>query len=68
MRYSIEYSSTTGYGWTEKSNTLKDYKGFIEEMRNNYYTHLTIWDSKKKDFIFWKRALQRKPDIDNLKS
>lgn len=66
MRYTIEYASTTGYGWKEESNSLGDFSGIIKEARKNYYMHLIIWDEKKKDFVFWKRAIHSKPDIDKL--
>ena len=67
-RYTINYSSTTGYGWKETSNSLSDYTSLIKMARNrDYYMHLVIWDDKKKDFVFWKRALQYTPDIDLLK-
>lgn len=66
-RFIINYcSGATGYGWREEADSLNDFQGLIKEIRGEYTARLTIWDSTKKDFIFYKRALSY-PEIDNIK-
>lgn len=68
MRYTVWYKSTTGYGWKRESNSLWDFTGLLKECRNgNYYISVHIYDERVKDFVFWKDALERKPEIDRLK-
>ena len=63
MRYHIEYS-TINYAWSEKTDSFAEVKRIANEFRYERHVRLTIWDAKKKDFIFWKRALCYRPDTD----
>lgn len=66
-KYSVDYcSGATGYGWSEKYDRLDEFEDFIDEMRNEYTAAVRVFDYDLGDFIFWKRTLSYKPEIDML--
>lgn len=66
-RYSVSYcSGATGYGWDAEYDRLDQFEDFINEMRDEITAAVRVWDNRREEFIFWKRALDWKPEIDML--
>ena len=64
-KYIINYESgATGSGWSKKVDTIKEVTYIIEELKDNYSAHITVFDNSIQDFIFWKNCLTYKFDID----
>ena len=67
-KYTVHYcSGATGYGWTTEFDCLNEFEGFVDEMRTCYTAFCSVWDDGIKDFIFYKRVLEYKPEIDMLR-
>lgn len=66
-KYIVEYASgACGYGWTHECDRLEEFEDFVNEMRNHYTAYLSVWDTTLDGFIFYKRTLEYRPDIDIL--
>ena len=66
-KYSVDYcSGATGYGWSHEYDRLDEFEDFIDEMRNEYTASVRVFDYDLGEFIFWKRTLSYKPEIDML--
>ena len=65
-KYTVDYSSTTGYGWVKDFERIEAVDSIVDEFRHNKYTRLTVWDNEHRDFIYWKDAFEREPYIDLL--
>lgn len=65
-KYTVSYSSNTGYGWSEECNSLKNVRSLIKEYKNNLYACITVWDNVKHKMLFDKRILEAKPTVDFL--
>lgn len=65
-RYTVSYTSgPTGYGWEQDVNSFAEVKRMVKSC-SVYTSMVTVWDSKKSDFIYWKRCLRYMPDTDLL--
>ena len=64
-KYIVDYSSTSGYGWTKEYDRVESVDGIVNEHRHNKYTGLTVYDCEHGDFIFWKDIFSG-PSIDLL--
>lgn len=66
-KYSVEYASgATGYGWTAEHDRLDEFEDFINEMRYEYTASVSVYDYSLSKFVYYKRCLSYKPEIDML--
>ena len=68
-RYSVSYTSdATGYGWEIQTDDIEEVRDIVnsESFGRNYTAYVTVWDNVLHDFIFWKRCLDYKPEIDRM--
>lgn len=71
MKYTINYTGSSCYGWTEKVNTIKEVKYILEGIEDKYYCKISVFDNQLNDFVYWKDILTSKAETDlinNLKS
>lgn len=65
-RYTMDYTSgATGYGWSEDTNSLAEVKRCIKHFAE-YTMYFSVWDNKTHDFIYLKRVLTYKPEINKI--
>lgn len=65
-KYTVDYSSTTGFGWVKEFDRVDDVDKIVDDHRHDKYTRLTVWDNEHGDFIYWKDAFERDAYIDLL--
>lgn len=65
-RYSVDYTSgATGYGWTIETNSLREVKD-VARHYTEYTMYFSVWDNVLHDFVYLKRVLEYKPEINKL--
>lgn len=68
-RYSVSYTSgATGYGWEIQTDDIEEVRDIVnsDSFGRNYTSYVTVWDNVLHDFIFWKRCLDYKPEINRM--
>ena len=68
-RFHIYYcSGATGYGWEKETDSIREARGIAhsDDFGRNYTAEVSVWDEVIKDFIYWKRVLRYKPEIDKI--
>jgi len=61
-KYTLWYSSTTGYGWKEKSNRIDEFEDFIREQSINRYSSIEVYE-EGIGFVYIKRIGDVTPEI-----
>ena len=62
LRYELRYcSGATGYGWRKRVRSIAEVKKFIREF-NSLTNRVEVWDSTRRDYIYFKRALDFYPE------
>lgn len=65
-RYSVSYTSgATGYGWEMDTNSLAEVKHMVKHY-SEYTMYFSVWDNVIHDFLYIKRVLEYKPEINKL--
>lgn len=68
-KYSVSYcSGATGFGWEQEFDRLDEFEYFVNEIRHESTAELWVYDYQIKEFIFIKRTLTFKPEVDMLRS
>ena len=66
-KYTLSYcSGATGYGWKSDCDRLDECESFIDELRSEYTANVSLWDNTTHEYVYRKKALTYKPDIDLL--
>ena len=66
-KYSVSYTSgATGFGWKMEFDTLAEFEDIVDGYRKDYSAMFTVYDYTLHDFVFYKKCLSYKPDIDKL--
>jgi hypothetical protein len=64
-KYKVVYESgSTGYGWEESFDTIKEVEYCISDLKNTYTAYVKVYDYELNDYIFYKKALTFNYDID----
>lgn len=68
-KYSVTYvAGSTGFGWEDEFDRLDEFEDFIDAMREEYTAAVSVWDNEARKFIFKKKVLTLKCEIDFLHS
>lgn len=62
-RISVQYTGEGGQYWREETNSLGKINRAINE-HSGIYTQVTVWDNIASNFLYLKRVLDYKPEID----
>ena len=66
-KYEVWYTSgATGFGWTQYYDRLDEFESFIDELRSDYSAAVRVWDTTLKKFIYVKKCLSYKAEVDML--
>lgn len=66
-RYCVSYASgATGYGWRIETNDMREVKRIVRNEGRIITAGVDVFDRQKGDFIFMKRALDYKAEIDEI--
>lgn len=67
-RYCVSYvSGATGYNWESYHDHLKDAERLtLETVAEVPNAMVTLYDYKRREFLYFKRCLDYKPEIDLL--
>ena len=67
FKYEVEITNSN-YSIIEECENIKDVEYLLAAVDEKYYTKITVYDRKLKDFIYYKDVLTDVPEVDTLVS